>query len=136
MNCDETLLVCEHGKPRTYGCNKCYHSFDFYKNLEKLHQQFISQKLQVDILHKYKVTQIDENRNISKRVDELQNDHAKIINECVDRLYDIDKCKEGIQKQLDDIIGIIVKGDSVLENDVIRIERKNRKNRKICLNLI
>jgi hypothetical protein len=57
---------------------------------QKAENEFKGIKQAVNVLHEHRIMQIDENRKISKRIDEIQNTQAEVINHCVDRLNELE----------------------------------------------
>ena len=72
----------------------------------------------------HRVRQIDENRKISRRVDDLQNDHSKMINDLIDTINSIDVYVRNHEQYLKGIAKIAMcDPDKVLENQKVLLER-------------
>lgn len=93
-------LPCEHGKEvRKEQCHLC----DIKRQIMALTDMYKELSVRVCGFHDHKLRQIDENKKISAKVDE--------------------------------IIKLFLKGDSQLEDDVIRIERKIEKLEQQTVNI-
>ncbi len=97
----ETMSTCVHGVPVKFECGRCQdkHIITLIESQVKSLQDqdkngYMYLKGQIEALHAHKNWQIEENRKISRRVDELQNNHAKIINSCVDKIDALEKFKK------------------------------------------
>lgn len=71
--------LCKHGLSERTGCLLCGDIVEWPESIASIN-------VRLTALHEFKLRQIDENRKISRRVDEIQNDQAKVINNCVDRI--------------------------------------------------
>jgi hypothetical protein len=81
----ETLSLCIHGKPLKFNnCDQCANIIDNYAALNN----------RIEALHEHKIRQIDENRKISGRIDELQNNVANTINDSLDRIEKLEDFHE------------------------------------------
>ena len=133
-----TLSVCVHGAPVKFGrCLLCNPMERKTVNIGDLIDELISLRNRIEALHEHKLRQIDENRKVSKHLDSIDAStkvHNK-IEERFDKLekfhsdwnkmpkFDLHTWQEGIQKQINDVIGLFVKADSVLENDIIKLQQ-------------
>jgi len=114
LSCDpaqETLSVCIHGAPVKFGrCLLCNPMERKTVNIGDLIDELIALRNRIEALHEYKLRQIDDHRKLNK-------------------------WQEGIQKQINDVIGLFVKADSVLENDIIKLQQSreahSRSNKDI-----
>ncbi len=146
LSCDpaqETLSVCIHGAPVKFGrCLLCNPMERKTVNIGDLIDELISLRNRIEALHEHKLRQIDENRKVSKHLDSIDASIKvnKKIEERFDKLekfhsdwnkmpkFDLHTWQEGIQKQINDVIGLFVKADSVLENDIIKLQQSRESH--------
>jgi DNA repair exonuclease SbcCD ATPase subunit len=110
----ETLSLCPHGNPVKFGrCLAC----DPIKRIPDLHMDFLAGKEILDVirkelqenknrieaLHEHKLRQIDENRKISRRVDEIEKIKGLVSSSLDETLCDIDKDISKLNERLDRI---------------------------------
>src|SRR5438552_3378293 len=108
------MNLCKHGV--FIGLEPCVHcSHD---------HQFNLLKSSVKELNEHKLRQIDENRKISRRVDELQNHFADVINQAVKKVNDLDK----FHQEFKDVIKEDLKRNEKIFEDIFdRIEKLETK---------
>lgn len=77
ISCEPHEELCEHGRNKRWGCLLCDNKDISYKSLMEM---YMSLQVQVESLREHKLRQIDENRKISRRVNELE----KLNQQCFD----------------------------------------------------
>lgn len=147
----ESNHYCVHGfNPAAHQCLYCEMQAkidSLESQVKALTEMYKDLSCKVAGFSDHRIRQIDENRKISKRVDEIQNDHAKIINGCVDKIDALEKWKkellvdysdireihrilnehyksifhgdpQGLKQRIDDVIELFTKGDLKLESEI------------------
>jgi len=67
----DTLALCKHGKPVKFPCLSCAPTHKEFTLLDAINA-IEELRNRIEALHEHKLRQIDENRKISKKVDDLE----------------------------------------------------------------
>jgi hypothetical protein len=108
MQPNETLCVplCVHGVSVKFECGICvdHHKLNLLESqIQTLTDMYKDLSIKIAAFLDYRNFQIDENRKISRRVDELQNDHAFVINGCVDRIGELERTVKAIKESYNNL---------------------------------
>lgn len=89
----ETLSFCTHGTPVKFECAKCSleHRLKLLESQMKTsNDMYIELTKSIQVLHEHKIRQIDENRKISKRIDQIERDLIDISSPLLERIEEIE----------------------------------------------